>query len=288
MENFKKEFCALILTHGRPNKVFTYQTLLKSGYTGEIYLVVDNEDKHLAEYQEKYGKERVIIFDKKKVSKEIDNGDNFNDRRAIIYARNASFKIAEKLGFKYFIQLDDDYTAFNFKFDENNTFKETLIQNLDRTFKSLLDYYKSINVLSIAMAQNGDFIGGAKGGIAKGVKVKRKAMNSFICSTERPFKFIGRINEDVNTYTNLGNRGGIFFTIPLVSLIQKQTQSNKGGMTDLYLDSGTYVKSFYTVMYSPFCTTITEMGHKNKRLHHRVQWRNAVPMIIREKYKKKE
>lgn len=53
---------------------------------------------------------------------------------------------------------------------------------------------------------------------------------------------MGRINEDVNTYTNLGRCGELFMTIGAVQLGQKQTQKNSGGMTELYLDSGTYVK----------------------------------------------
>lgn len=48
---------------------------------------------------------------------------------------------------------------------------------------------------------------------------------------------MGRINEDVNTYTNLGRCGELFMTIGAVQLGQKQTQKNSGGMTELYLDS---------------------------------------------------
>ena len=41
------------------------------------------------------------------------------------------------------------------------------------------------------MGQGGDFIGGHQSGLWK-KKLKRKAMNSFICSVNRPFKFIGQ------------------------------------------------------------------------------------------------
>lgn len=112
-------------------------------------------------------------------------------------------------------------------------------------------------------------------------------MNSFVCSTERPFKFIGRINEDVTTYTTLGSRGALFFTLPNACLHQLVTQQNKGGMTDAYLQSGTYIKSFYSVMYSPSCVKVHMMGDVNMRLHHQIKWANAVPKIIREELKKK-
>ncbi|MGT3185593.1 hypothetical protein ACVSXV_23155, partial [Yersinia enterocolitica] len=96
----------------------------------------------------------------------------------------------------------------------------------------------------------------------------------------------GRINEDVNTYTTLGRRGELFMTIGAVQLLQKRTQSNSGGMTELYLDSGTYVKSFYSVMFSPSCVKISLMGSTHKRIHHKVIWDNAAVKVISEIHKK--
>ena len=55
------------------------------------------------------------MFSKEEMSKTFDEGDNFNDRRCIIYARNACFELAKKVGCKQFIQLDDDYTDFLFR-----------------------------------------------------------------------------------------------------------------------------------------------------------------------------
>lgn len=102
-----EKFAAFILTHGRPDKVTTFQTLRKQGYTGKIYIIVDNEDEAIDAYRERFG-DSVIVFDKLAISKTFDNGDNFDDRRTVIYARNASFGIAEGLGLDYFLQLDDD------------------------------------------------------------------------------------------------------------------------------------------------------------------------------------
>ena len=276
----------MILTHGRPDRVDTFKTLRRCGYTGRIVIVVDNEDKKLEEYKALFG-DQVYVFDKKAVAGTIDEGDNFNDRRAIIYARNASFKIAEELGIKYFIQLDDDYNDFRHKMDANNRFIDrSWMRNMDAVLDVLLDYYISIPALSIAMAQGGDFVGGMEGTSWR--KPRRKCMNSFICSTDRPFKFFGRINEDVNTYTNLGSRGGLFMTIVKVALQQKQTQTNAGGMTELYRDSGTYVKTFYSVMYQPSSVKVYFLpGSVVDRIHHKVTWKNTVPVILPEEHKKR-
>jgi len=54
----------------------------------------------------------------------------------------------------------------------------------------------------------------------------------------------------------------------------------------MYLESGTYVKSFYTVMMAPSCAKICEMGNVNKRLHHKIDWKKCTPLILEEKHKK--
>ena len=41
----RDDFCVFILTHGRPDQVHTYDSLMKAGYTGKVYIVIDNEDK---------------------------------------------------------------------------------------------------------------------------------------------------------------------------------------------------------------------------------------------------
>lgn len=280
-------FAVFILTNGRPKKVYTYKLLRSSGYTGKIYLLIDDLDKCKDEYLSLYGSEEVIIFDKKEIAKTFDQADNFNDMRAIIYARNASFEVAKNLNIKYFLQLDDDYTSFGYRFDNNYNYKYSGCKNLDEVIKVFLEFYKNTNVSSIAFAQGGDFIGGSESDFAQNVQFKRKCMNSFFCSTDRPFKFIGRINEDVNTYTRQASIGAIFFTSNFFSLTQKTTQKNSGGMTELYLDSGTYVKSFYTIMFQPSSVKIGIMsGGAGKRLHHSIDWEKTVPKILRESCKK--
>lgn len=277
-------FVAFILTHGRPDNVITYKSLRKQGYTGKIIVVIDDEDTTADRYYENF--DDVEMFSKEAIAKTFDEGDNFNDRRSIVYARNACFEIAKKRGYKYFIQLDDDYRRYEYRVYNEQKQKPIRIKNLDNVFGALLDFYKKTNFATIAMAQGGDFIGGKNNKMAKRPTIYRKAMNSFICSTDRPFTFQGRINEDVNTYTSEASKGLLMGTIPLVALVQKTTQSNKGGMTDIYLDNGTYVKSFYTVLFSPSSCKVRPMGDTRMRLHHAIDWDRAVPKLIKESLKK--
>jgi hypothetical protein len=282
-----KNFAAFILSHGRADRVVTYQTIRKAGYTGRIVVIIDNQDKQIAQYKAKYG-DQVYVFDKEQIAKTIDHGDNFNNLRTTTHVRNAIFEAAKELSIESFVMLDDDYTDFRYKFTNRGKYGDWLIKaNLDALFAATVDFLQNAStILCVAYAQQGDFIGGEGSGLAQAIKTKRKVMNSFFCITNRPFRFLSRLNEDVNTYVSMGARGHIFLTLNQLSLNQKQTQTNAGGMSDAYLDGGTYVKSFYTVMYAPSCTKIMPMGPVNPRLHHKINWRLAVPKILEEKWRK--
>lgn len=277
MEN--KDFAVFILTHGRPDNVKTINTLNRCGYTGKVFFIVDNEDKSVDQYIANFGSDKVIVFDKKAMADAIDEGNNFDERRTITHARNFCFEAAKQVGVKYFLQLDDDYTAFKFRF-ENKLGYEAMIKSLNGVFDIMLDFYKSIPAKSIAFSQGGDHIGGFSV-----TKLKRKCMNSFFCSIDRPFQFIGAMNEDVNTYTTLGSRGKLFFTFTSLQLDQSATQSQSGGITDMYLKYGTYCKSFTTVMMQPSSVRVAMMQANHKRLHHSIKWNNTVPCIISENHK---
>jgi hypothetical protein len=285
-----KAFCVFIISHGRANNVVTFKTLQKSGFTGPLFIVIDNEDKQAHLYLEKFGRERVVVFDKIKYAAKVDSCDNFENRRTTTHARNACFDIAAAKGFEYFLVLDDDYTGFYVispKSKNTTDIKTKKFDTICEEFCRFLDVDERID--SICFMQTGDTVGGMQNFTKWQNKFpfrNRKAMNSFFCKTSRRFWFLSRLNEDVNTYLALGGRGRIFMTIPQVLLSQKRTQGNAGGMATAYQDSGTYIKTFYTVMIGPsFCeATVTPAM---QRIHHSISWNNAVPKILDDTHKKK-
>lgn len=286
----RKDFCAFILSHGRPDRVHTYKTLRRSGYTGKIYIVIDDEDKTADEYRKRYGDE-VLQFCKREYAEKLDEGDNSGKRISTIYARAAMFDLAPEVGCKYFIQLDDDYTHFGMRFGPGGKiYTSRVIHDLDALLTETLKFYVDSPFTSLAFAQGGDFIGGPQ---SCGIKIKRKCMNTFICSTERPWVMLGRMNEDVNTYVTEGRRGRLFGTLTNAYIIQLTTQLNDGGMSGLYIDSGTYAKTFYSIMYAPSCVKVGVLGdsaHGEKsahyRIHHKINWNRTAPKILREEWKK--
>lgn len=279
------DFAVFILTHGRADNVVTYNTIRKHGYTGPIYLVCDNEDDQLEEYKAKYGADAVKVFDKQKAYDDTDTMDDFNEHRAIIYARNESFKIAKDLGLKHFLQLDDDYDRIEFRYPKYGKLLTKDVRNMDLVIASMINFLDKSGALTVALCQNGDFVGGAQGDNCK-KGLPRKAMNSFFCRVDSPIMFRGTMNEDVVTYTTEGSRGNLFFSLVPVAIKQIQTQSLSGGMTETYSDSGTYIKSFYAVMSMPSAVKISMLNSSHKRIHHKISWNNCVPKIISEKYRK--
>lgn len=280
----RDDFAVFILTHGRPKKIVTLNSLKAGNYSGKWYVVIDNEDDKEDEYRKLYG-DKVLQFDKLEISKTFDTADLSEDRRTIVYARNACFELAKQVGVRYFLELDDDYTSFMYRFPHNNKLGYVNAKNLDELFEAMIEFLNASGALTVAFAQGGDFIGGLQSGTYH-KKLLRKAMNTFFCDVEKPFQFVGRINEDVNTYTWLANQGKLLFTTTEANITQLQTQSNNGGMTDVYLDSGTFLKSFYSVIFSPQAVKISTMGDKHKRIHHSINWNACAPKIINEKWRK--
>ena len=70
------------------------------------------------------------------------------------------------------------------------------------------------------------------------------------------------------------------FNITDICMVQKQTQSNPGGLTDIY------VKSFYSVIHQPQCVKVTIMRTKFGRIHHRINSNKCYPKILNQCWKK--
>lgn len=279
--------CVFILSYDRPERVKTLQTLENHGYTGDWYIIVDHESDY-ERYCDEHGEDNVVFLDKDDALPELDRGDNFDNRNCNVYARYQTFDLAQELGYDYFLLLDDDYEYFEVRFNENYEFGYDKIKNnkfndLDRYIDLAIEYMERADLDCFAMAQGGDFIGGKHNQFAQAVQTSRKIMNTFLCQADKPFEFRGTINEDVNTYVRAAQLGKLFLTTNALSVDQEDTQQDDGGLTEIYLDEGTYIKSFYTILFAPSCTTLGDIhDRQDPRIHHRVSWRNAVPKIVPE------
>ncbi len=278
----RNDFAVIIPTHGRHDRVFTIDSLRKSGYTGNFYLLCDDEDKQLDKYKTKYG-DKVMVFSKDDYKGKFDKMDNFGNKACVVYARNAMWDIAKKIGLKYFAVADDDYTAFEYRITSEGGYYSKRIKNINDVFNSYTDFLITSKVDTVCFAQGGDFIGGKDNNkVANGFKVSRKMMNLYFFDVDKPIEFKGTINEDLTSSVTEGRTGRVILTSLMNSIVQRETQAQAGGLTEIYLELGTYVKSFYSVIAAPSCVKVALMGNNQARIHHAVAWKNAVPKIIRE------
>lgn len=290
----RDNFAVFILAHGRPEKLYTVNTLKKSGYTGKWYIILDDEDKTIPKYQEMFGADHCMIFSKAEALKTFDIMDNFGGKAAIVFARNVCNDIARKLNLRYFAEFEDDYHQFTYRVPEGESLKACSVQNFDEVCEIMLNFVDEMsavqpNFRTIAWAQAGEMMGGTNGYVWK-TQVKRKAMNTFFFKVpDDPAKdihFNGYQNDDAVTYVQDGKRGGLWFQIPNINLVQSLTQQTAGGNAYKTSSGGTYRKSFYSVMVDPSSTKVGVIGESHPRIHHNINWKYAVPKIISDRYKK--
>lgn len=288
----RDDFVMMILSHGRPEQCHrdTWHSLDKYGYTGNRLIVLDDEDESRDRYEEIFGAENIAVFHKD--DSKVDLMDNDTGRGVVVYARNEAPRIAAERGYTYFMEVDDDYDQWIHRRlqrreddPEEYFLGYVMTRHLDEVLEAFIDLLEETGALTVAMAQGGDYIGGIDGGLwSKGLA--RKAMNTFICRVDAPVEFMGRLNEDVNAYVTHGARGDVLLTATDFAIHQGETQKNKGGLTEAYLELGTYRKSFYSVMTAPSAVKVGAMGEDFYRLHHSVNWGRAVPKILSDRWRK--
>lgn len=275
----RDDFAVFIITHKRPDNQMTLKTLKKGGYTGKIYFIVDDEDPTIPEYIKLYGEENVKIFHK---TNNFDLGDNLLDHKGVpVYARNECFGIAKELGLNYFVQLDDDYHRIDLRYVDGGKLRAKNINDFDRLFSSMVDFLQIDPIYCVAFAVDGDFIGGVKGKYSDGLY--RNARNSFFCRADRPFEFLGRINEDVTTPAYNNMLGRLFFTNMHVRVMLYDHEKNKGGSTEQYKDVNLYWNYFYPVLFVPSAISIV-CGRKG--FIKSVKWDSLTPKILEERWRK--
>ena len=280
------KFCVIVLCHKRPFDTTTPITLRNCNYTGDIILLLDDEDDTIDLYRQNFPDTVIDTYSKDELMKVTDAMDITGDKRCAVYARNACFDIAEKHGYYYFCQLDDDCTTFPYRYMENGKLYRNNHSDLDAVFKAHLEFMEcNENIDAVAFALPGDFVGGCSSNLNKRLFLN-KCMCSWICFTNRRIHYSGTMNDDVNTYSMGGMRGKLYYTFNFLMFDAPATQAVKGGMTEIYLGRGTYMKTFYTILCCPSFVKVDMFGDRHYRIHHKFDWKHAVPKLISGRYKK--
>lgn len=278
-------FAVFILTHGRPKKQLTYNSLRKQGYTGKIYFVVDDLDETVDEYILNYGEENVIIFNKREIAKKTDSFYNYEKLNAVVYARNVCFEIAEKLGLEYFLNCDDDIMNFNYRLIDNNKMQCVKIKQFDNVFNFLIDFMKNSNTELMSISENGIYFGGINERTLRGINTNYT--HFFLFNTKSKIRFRCFWFEDVIASIDvqrLGKRA--ICTTYIDELLHDRTE---GGMKDDYDICGSNDNLIVTnvLISNPDCVKLYVRTKKDKLQYSlRIAWKNAKVKLISDKYRK--
>ena len=277
----RNDFAVFILTHGRAEKQITLETLFRCGYSGKTYLIIDDEDSQKEAYHEKYG-DMVIEFSKREIELYFDTMVNWKEYRSVVYARNAAYFIAKRLGIRYFMTCDDDIGNLTYRVVNENKLKGFNVRNLDRLLIGMVEYMETAGIAVFGFSQSGAYIGGANGSKYK-KGCQRMLSQAMIFDAENRVNIRGIFNEDFNFSADAGICGQVALATMLVSIQSPERMSNTGGLFDLYRDNNTYVRDFFSKMANPQACTLVQDGYDIK-LH--VVGKSFAPEIVSGRYQK--
>lgn len=272
-----------IISKGRP-KCTTAKTLTRLNYPGEWYIVCGNNDETLDEYK-KLWRDRVIVFDWFDEITRTDTLDNFGFESMPSGAcpvRNATMEISHDRGELRHWQFDDDYT----------TFSKTFIKNGKPTNLSIKDG-KELEEILFLIAKFGYETSLPNVGFTLTsctypydfAKFQSRVFNAHNMPSKHELfqRWRGRLNDDTVNALDIYRKGGFELSFMCVGLVTKETQTEKGGLTEFYKAVGTVRKTAYAMLICPSHARLTV---KFGRFHHDVRWSKIRPCIIRDEWKR--
>lgn len=281
-----ERFAIFILSHGRADKQTTLEMILKKGYSGDWFIVCDDEDDQLRDYQTKYGEKKILVFSKKDVMQRIDTVDNFKRRSTVLYARTAAYEFAEKMGYEYFVQTDDDHTNLIFRYLEDGSLKSKNVEDIDSVLNSLIEFYSKTNIQIMAFGADYDYFGGAQSNRFMAGLSDSCPSCWFFCSVARGHHFISSFAEDL-VYASYADRtGDVYKSVVNIQLVYPKAGSGDGGMSESYKEMGNshvYEGKMRAIIVNPAGKQIAQVVDK---FQFRSEKESARPKILAEEVKK--
>ena len=278
------DFAIFILTHGRPHNQDTRSALRRAGYTGKIYIVLDNLDETINEYRQLYSD--VIVFDKMKYVESSETGVSKPHIKFALFARNAIEDIAQEKGLLYFAMVDDDLTKFRFRYEEDGKLRSLEVKNMDKLLELYTEFMETGNVNTISLASQFNFVGGVGSVPAINSMKLRMCFNFYIRSTKIKVNWKSNICHDRIT-SILSNRDGlIWLQLPFVQYDMRELHGiNEGGNSDVYREITDFYRIFFSVVFLPDCNYAMHWKRNNGWVNKVPDYNALCPMIISDNYK---
>ena len=281
----RDDFAIFICTHERPNKQHTLKKLLSAGYTGKYFLLLDDEDTTLFEYVKLYGREHIYVFNKCEYIKKTDRFVALCDAptKAVVYARNAAFDIAKKLGLNSFVVADDDIASLRHRYIKDGSLRSS---EITYGFDEICLLYNSFLLANNFYCVSFGCVPNYFGGISTFLNSQSNARvchNFIFVNAKMKFRWMSAFLEDMTTPFVYGRKGALFLSLLDVQLVNPPLGSNAGGMYDTYKNLSGFTRSFYSFICSP---TNIRVYWCNGGWRTGILKDNSVPKIISSKFKK--
>lgn len=262
-----------ILSHGRPDKVLTYDVVRDLLPKEHLYIVIDDQDKTGDEYRSNY--DNVITFCKADRLKLVDTCDTNKNPKNALCVRSFIIDEAIRLGYDYAFMLDDDITNFKYRYvNEAGTFKSDKITNLVDIIDELAEFAEcssSINLLSFS--HSSFYAGGKDGMYSRGLDIVFSQAMLFKLSSFKSAYFRG-LEEDFNiTITDIEH---LHYNV--TSLCVESPAMNSESSVISSIAKGN--RAMYSYIIYPPCVDVLANG--KRRLHRE----NFIPKLVGGGYKK--
>ena len=246
----KNKFAVFILTHGRPHNQVTLETLRRLGYTGKVYLVVDNQDETLTEYANIY--EDVICFNKEIFINDTETGLSLPEPKFAVFARNAIEDIALYDGYDAFMMLDDDITNIRVRFPDGNRLKSYSLKScFNEVIDLCVEYVINQQIACMGLGFCNLYIGGIEN-FEKENPRQRLCAEAFIRNTKYTVKWRLNMVEDLITSIDGAVNNQVWFQfLPLQVDIRMSEGVVDGGNSDVYRKLGKFKVNFMPIIAYP-------------------------------------
>ena len=274
-----KKWATFIISHGRPDNVVTLDTLLSAGYTGDWYIVLDNLDTTAEKYINKFGSDKIVIFNKHYYADKTDYGLSVPKLNSAVFARNAVEDIAKELQLDGYICLDDDIRKFIYRYEDNNKLRGHQIKSdITEIFNKIMNFIINTDISCASCGYQQIYMSGLSGLMKENSRTRLLA-EAFFRNLKFDVNWIGNTSEDYLTSIECGRRGQIFIQLPFLQVDMPTACTGKqdGGNSDIYRNMSKWRQLFFSTMYFP---DMFRLNIRQDKLYNTVIPERSVPKII--------
>ena len=186
----------IILSHNSADNVMTYDMLSRMSCDLPVHVLVDNEDKMLSEYKERF-KDKLLIYHKRYIASLSDTfiGGDRNLPCAMI-ARNAALDIAREFGYSYLVMLDDDIKRMQYVYDNDGHLGRSEIKSFDKVIEAVVKFMRDGDIVATSFSFRASYFGGVNGQFFNKKLIQNGLAQVWIINTWWSNTFRGKILED--------------------------------------------------------------------------------------------